>query len=134
MAQAWKEEVESDEWLDEDQVFKDSIPFLKMFGVDFILCSARTNADRLHRQLKKLGIEPLLTDIACVNPGHTAVENKALAWRRANVEVVIGDSEVDSLAARSIGVPVYLLHRGSRSKNYLKTLGWNSHEVLPREL
>ena len=132
IAGAWKEEVESAEWLREDLLFEDTVPFLETWNVDFILCSARSNREGLHQQLQALGIEHLLASISCVAPGHLVSKRKAVVWQRANVAIVIGDTEIDAQAAHEIGVPAYLLYRGARSQSFLRTRGWHSHERLPR--
>ena len=130
-ADLWRAEIEDPEWLQEDRLYPDSWEFLGSVQADLVLCSARSNEVNLRSQLNWLRLDSAFCAIACVSPDKDVIASKAKAWQSAGVQLVIGDSEIDALAASALGLPFFLLHRGFRGQRYLAASGWQSHSRLP---
>ena len=128
---AWRSEIEELEWLREDSLYSDSWDFLSRIQADLVLCSARSNEVNLRSQLGWLQLDSYLCGIACVPPDDDVIASKAKAWQSAGTQLVIGDSEIDALAASALGLPFFLLHRGFRGRRYLAGHGRQSHAELP---
>ena len=119
-----------------DALYEDTIPFLqeaKQRGYRIIYLTARKNTQGLQRELERLKLAEYAEQVIVVDPS-AAKEEKILATRALLASdpqvILIGDTENEQAVAEATGIPVYLLHRGFRSRKYWKTKGMATYNSL----
>lgn len=118
----WINLIEETIYLKYDKLYKDAIPFLRFCSskkYKIVLITARINNFALHKQLKKLKI---FTFFDSIFASSSKIE-KAETLIKENVNIFIGDTELDKFAADIANVKFYALNRGFRSENF-----WNSRK------
>lgn len=122
----WISLIETPEYLNSDVLYPDSIRALKSFqnnGHEMVLLTARQNNNFMLRQVHDLRLSEYFSEIICVSPLN-AFEEKTAALKKYQVNLMIGDSEVDWKSAIAAGVPYVLLNRGFRSRKF-----WENHFI-----
>lgn len=120
----WVKHIEDNDYLELDYLYNDAIPFLNYLtkkGYKIYLLTARKNNSGVKHTLKKNEILDYFAKIYVVNP-EKASENKAniLEKYKESDTILIGDTEVEALCAKKLGISAFILNRGFRSANYLK--------------
>jgi phosphoglycolate phosphatase len=123
----WLRQIETPKYLAMDRLQVGVLSILeewKGLGIRLLLATMRNNANSLHVQLENLGLTQLLDEVVVVGSEHAGT-NKAKEIEpflrdldRATV-IWIGDTEVDILAARALGVRVCALTCGLRTADQL---------------
>lgn len=120
----WVENIEKDEWLELDLVIPGAEDSLRAFdNVDFVLITSRHRPEGVMSTLERLGIESLFYGIHVVGAGKKAVEGKARILKRIRASCMVGDTEVDFMAAKLAGVSFAGVSTGQRSSEFLKNKG-----------
>ncbi|MDH1700760.1 HAD family hydrolase [Comamonas terrigena] len=127
----WLSLIESPEALALDIVQPGALECLcnwKLQGKRMILVTLRKDAAALQAQLQSKGLSSYLDDVL-VCPHESGGAGKAQALLGLLGErpdplrsVWVGDTEVDAQAARSLGLDVYLVENGLRSRSILERL------------
>jgi phosphoglycolate phosphatase len=123
----WLRQIETPKYLAMDRLQVGVLSILeewKGLGIRLLLATMRNDANSLHVQLENLGLTQLLDKVVVVGSEHAGT-NKAKEIEpflrdldRATV-IWIGDTEVDILAARALGVRVCALACGLRTADHL---------------
>lgn len=118
----WIDRIENETYLKDDILYEDTISFLESLSVNnkLILITARANKKGLKDQLNSLGLTYFFQKIIIVETGISAIEGKALQLLENNVNLMIGDTEVDMEACLKAKVKFIALNRGFRSSSF-----WN---------
>lgn len=132
----WQAKIEDEKYLETDLLYEDTIPFLQQIqkkGCRIAYLTARQNSRGLNNELARLGIAEYAEQVIVVNPT-AAKEEKILATQTLQMfdpqVILIGDTENEQAVAEAVGIPVYLLHRGFRSRAYWETKNVTSYENL----
>jgi phosphoglycolate phosphatase-like HAD superfamily hydrolase len=121
----WKMQIENPYWQGFDNVIPGSIGLLEQLarnGTSSYLVTARSDVSLLNQQLQRLNLGGHFAGVYAVNPSNAA-EEKAKILQNVGVELFIGDSEVDFLAARAAGVTFFGVESGQRTKVFLAGQG-----------
>jgi phosphoglycolate phosphatase-like HAD superfamily hydrolase len=123
----WQESIERPDYLRHDVLYADTIPTLtSLFDTyKLALVTARQEESAMLRQIKDLGIHEYFAVIQCVNPFNALSEKEKFLRELGNILLSAGDTELDYLAAKELGIRFYALNRGFRSKKF-----WNSLHVV----
>ncbi len=126
----WIREIESDEMLDYDVLYSDSIGVLERLSNErIIFLSIRKRKNAAIRELKRLKIYNYAEEVFIETPGTTNMKIKRLKeiknGNRQEVIQMIGDTEIDYEAAKKNDVKSYILNRGFRSEFF-----WRKNRVL----
>lgn len=127
----WGESIESEEYVDTDELYPDTIRFLdtlKLKGYEIIFLSARKNRAVTIKELDRLGIKGYADSIHVVSPFRATEEKLEViqAYMDFGKEVIIvGDTENEYDTAYNAGINYFVLNRGFRSKEY-----WDSRDVI----
>ena len=125
----WQEHIEDEEYLALDRLYDDTIPFLeeqKEKGDTIIYLTARQNRQGLYASLDRLDIRQYASRVIVVDPRNAKAEKIAAAQELLQAGedlILVGDTENEYAVAQELQLPVYLLNRGFRSKNYWETHG-----------
>jgi phosphoglycolate phosphatase-like HAD superfamily hydrolase len=116
----WLEIIEDEGLLALDQLYPDALGMLGEAvdrGHQFILVTARHSKESAISQICRLGIATYTTEAIIVDPRdfQTSKGDAAHHW---NVDVVIGDSEVDHCWAQDSRVPFYASGFGFRNHSF----------------
>ncbi len=131
---SWLERIEQERYLSFDRLQPGVLQKLyewKHNAIRLALITMRNNPAALHRQMELLGLLPLFDKIVTINKSGEVAIDKAEAARsfvemgEKNSVLWIGDTEVDILAARLLGVKVCAVSCGLRTAEYLVTLDPN---------
>lgn len=135
--QRWIALIESDELLAHDVLYPGVMAALERqwaLGWRFHIVTARQNSEGAHRQVKRLGLEAVCTQVLVVPPGrHRSTEGlgaKAEAAGDLGLEAVIGDTEDDWRWARELGVGFFPVACGFRSAAFWHGRGLAAHADL----
>jgi phosphoglycolate phosphatase len=94
-------------------------------GARLCLATLRSNVAGLHAELENLGLRRFF-DRVVVSDSAAGGEGKAAAAAASGVDpqssVWVGDTEVDAVAANSVGSRLYLVTCGIRTEEYLRSL------------
>lgn len=124
----WEENVENPCWLSLDTVFsdvRDTLLRLRHQGFHLSLITARKRKHWLTQQLSWLGLRNELTSVTVVNPANSIFE-KSVILSLIKPIVFIGDTESDGEAAKRSGIPFHAVSTGQRSREFLKSRGFES--------
>lgn len=133
ISKKWMQLIEKESYLNLDNLYFDSLPFLEKSFTDFdlILITARNNSAMAFSQIKKLGINKYFKYIFVVNNGAKSSASKVDILRTYNPLVIIGDTEVDYETAVSLNIKFHGLNRGFRSKLFWQQKGIdNTYDTL----
>ena len=126
----WINEIESDELIEYDVLYDETIFILEKLKNDnvIIYLSSRARKNTLINSLRKLKIYDYASEIYVTNP-KDGYEGKSQILEKIKKStddkiVMIGDTEVDYMAARNQNIQSYILNRGFRNKGY-----WNHKKV-----
>lgn len=110
----WIKNIENEEFLNLDFLYPD-------FKIEknSILITARRNKENCLKQLDKLQIKNLFSDIFIVEPSKNAAELKAKILTEKNVYKMYGDSETDKTACKLSGTEFIPCYHGFRNETYL---------------
>ncbi len=136
---AWIATIEDKDSLARDRLQNRVFEILegwKQAGTRLLLATMRHNAANVHWQLAQLGIARLLDQIVVVGNPQSAAnkssEVKPFLRNDDRAQVVwVGDTEVDILAARELGVRICAVTCGLRTEEYLASL---SPDMLETDL
>lgn len=108
----WIELIETDEYLEMDTLYSDSLSILNKYSQDndLILLTARKDSQRVFDQLKKFKIDKYFKEVCIVYPDNNVVEKKCMYLRKYCAQIMVGDTKVDYCAARSAGIE--FIYRG----------------------
>jgi phosphoglycolate phosphatase len=135
----WLQHIETPKYLAMDQLQFGVLGILedwKRLGIRLLLATMRNNASLLQIQLEKLGLAQFLDHVVVVGSEHagtnkaTEIEPFLRNLDRSTV-IWIGDTEVDILAARELGVRICALTCGLRTADQLMSF---SPDVLEADL
>ena len=139
----WQAQIEEETYLDTDELYADVIPFLEHLrgsaqdrtgdGADIVYLTARQNRQGLLAELKRLGILEYASEVIIVDPANAMVEKirAAREIREKDPQVIlVGDTENEYAVAKELQLPVYLLHRGFRSRAYWAARGVTTYAGL----
>lgn len=135
----WLRQIETPKYLAMDRLQVGVLSILeewKGLGIHLLLATMRNNANSLHIQLETLGLAQFLDKVVVVGTKHAGT-NKAKEIEpflrdldRATV-IWIGDTEVDILAARALGLRICALTCGLRTADHLMSF---SPDMLESDL
>lgn len=132
----WQAQIEDEKFLETDLLYEDTISFLQQIqqkGYRIAYLTARQNSHGLNNELARLGIAEYAEQVIVVNPT-AAKEEKIQATQVLRMfdpqVILIGDTENEQAVAEAVGIPVYLLHRGFRSRTYWAAKNVTSYENL----
>lgn len=132
----WINSIEKEELLCLDVLYGDSIETCNKCienNIQIIIFTSRHNSIGTKRQLVNLGLEKYAYKTKIVDSYY---QNKVDEIRTINqtekIDLIIGDTEVDYCAAKTINCPFYMLNRGFRSKKYWDKMMVTSFEDLSK--
>jgi phosphoglycolate phosphatase len=131
-AEAWRQRIESDDWLARDRALPGVarvLAALQRAGESIFVITARTRALGAARSLDAAGLTSLVDRLEVVDP-RSAGTAKSASLRRWCAASFIGDTESDGAASRSAGVPFIAVHTGQRAPSYLRARGFDSEGSL----
>jgi phosphoglycolate phosphatase-like HAD superfamily hydrolase len=131
LAKGWVENVESWECMQQDRLFPGVLESLSGLSqrTDFLLLSARRNAQMFKRQVSELGLDAFAKYREVVYANSDVASAKAVYLRQYGAECYIGDTEADVAAASQANVPIYLVSTGQRSAAFLHTVVRGSENI-----
>ncbi|MBA2441550.1 MAG: HAD family hydrolase [Rubrobacter sp.] len=126
----WLERIEHPDLLTLDRLQPNAVRRLtewRAAGLRLVLATIRRYPDRLHEQLARLGLTPLLDHIAVCEhrlggAGKAREVEHLVPGLRPEECLWIGDTELDVEAARALGCPVWAVTGGERTEAYLASL------------
>ena len=133
----WTEQIELPEMLQYDELYDDSLEFLNHIRKtenQIIYLTARQKKELVIQQLKHLGIFDYADEVIVVEPSQArqqkTEEVRRLQSRYAKNPVIIGDTENEYELAKVLGLSVYILNRGFRSREYWQARSVKSYANL----
>ena len=87
---------------------------------DLYIITARNNEKNVREQLTELGVMPYITDVCVVNPFNNPDELKSKYILNQQIDVLIGDTEIDYNAAKNTNIEFYAVIHGFRSTDFWK--------------
>lgn len=122
----WIELIENEQFLIEDELYKDTIPLLKELSKDnsLMLLTARNNQEGLNKQISSLGIKQYFDKIIVVETSKKTPELKSEVLKEMHIDEFYGDTESDMKSAIAAGCEFYASTRGFRSKQF-----WSRYDV-----
>lgn len=131
ISKEWVENIEKEEYLKYDTIYLDADEFVRKISLKHkvILLTARNNKTGFQRFIEKASFYSKISEIIVVPPVD-AVRGKvqAVEYRGDKNAVLIGDTETEYKAGKSLGISTYLLNRGFRSREF-----WEKHNVISYE-
>jgi phosphoglycolate phosphatase len=125
----WLENIESDDYLPYDQVHDGVIPLLRDLGREHtqVLVTLRQRGDAVRAQLSKLALNSCFRAILTAAPSshdswcvkRNLIESSGLS---DETSWIVGDTEVDILAGKSLGLTTVAVLSGIRNEELLKQL------------
>lgn len=118
----WINNIESPELIATDNLYPDALKFLnsiKKLGHDIIFLTSRQKKEILYKELKDLNLTMFPKQIIVVQG------SKVNAFRDISdsPKIMIGDTEIDFMAAEGSNAKSYILNRGLRSPHFLHKIG-----------
>lgn len=122
----WIELIEDEYYLVTDCLYEGVISYLEKLSQDneLFLITARNNENGTREQLKKLGILQFFSDIVIIKSNENASQYKAQYLKEHQIDIIIGDTEVDMKAAQLKGCRFKAVTHGFRSETF-----WNKKNV-----
>ena len=124
IAKEWIKHIEDEELLLGDVLYPDTIDVLEKIMEDNMIffVSCRRNKKYAVNECKRLGIDRYAKEIFIIDPekganGKTDIFNYILQ-EYGNEQIIVGDTEVDYLAANRLNLKYYILNRGFRNKRF----------------
>lgn len=120
----WVENIEKKEFLKYDKIYSTSEIFFNRiveFGGRLSLITARANKDNVYHQLESMNISNVFENIFIIDPSR-AIKGKQEILENFNIDVMIGDSEVDYFAAINAGVKFLRIKSIFRNDEFFKKL------------
>lgn len=126
----WLAQIESEEMLALDHLQSGAVELLRkiaLVGHRTVIATLRQHSDRALSQVKRLGFLDFVDELLVVPHAEAAdgkVKRVLAHARRQGLKPLIwvGDTEVDAIAAATLGVPCALLTTGVRSREALRGL------------
>lgn len=132
----WELNIEREEYTILDSLYSDAKYVLERISgkADIYYLSARNNSKALLNELECLGIIEYPKDIIIVKPQNASAEKTEVLCKLidscSHPVWMIGDTEVDYMAAQKSGCEVYILHRGFRSAVFWSKFNIEIHKDL----
>ena len=128
----WISEIESDEMLQYDKLFYDSLEILEKLrksSYSIYFLSLRSRRDAAIKELNRLGIFHYATGIYIGDPllGKQYKAKKLQEISLREEVIMIGDTEIDYEASEIARVSSYILSRGFRNESFLNKNGIKSY-------
>jgi phosphoglycolate phosphatase-like HAD superfamily hydrolase len=131
LLQSWIELVERPQYLALDTVYPGALDVLSSWaasGARLRLVTLRRDSAAVHAQLERLGLLRFFERVFVCDPARGGEGKAAAAMRDATAadarqSVWVGDTEVDAIAAATVGSQLFLVTCGIRSEAYLRSLG-----------
>ncbi|KIQ01112.1 hypothetical protein RU07_16150 [Agrobacterium tumefaciens] len=120
----WAAHIETEAYQKYDQVTAgaaEALQKLRLLG-PIHLISARRNQENFLKQIMNLGIFSWFDSVQSVNEADVA-EGKSAVFRKLQIGLYIGDTEVDWDAVSAINSTGYILSTGQRSYEFLNAYG-----------
>lgn len=133
IAALWTSKIEDAEFLENDKLMPDTVPFLEKIreaNSRIILITARRNREGVFRLLHRTKIADSFEEVRIVSPGTNAAAEKAEILKEYRPRCFIGDTEADADAAELANIPFFALNCGFRSKNFWNARHTKSHSTL----
>ncbi len=114
----WISHIEDEKYLRHDKLYPDSVERLEKYAQnnDIALITARSDETAVKKQIMMLGIYKYFSKIYVVSPTSDVVLEKANKLKEVHACIMIGDTEVDSAAARLAGIDFLFYPNGFRSE------------------
>ena len=134
----WIKNIEDIKWLNYDKLYDDSLEFLNNINNNkIIFLTARSNGKNILKELEKLNIMNYATKIYVVDPkdAHINKSNIIKEYKEKNQDekiIMIGDTEVDYIAATTNNIKSLILNRGFRTKDFLSNQKIESYDSLEK--
>jgi len=128
----WVEIIESEEMLALDRLYPQTLEVLKQErgrGRTFVLTTGRQNSTAARRQIARLGLEGLLSEIVVIDPLDCS-QTKAAATCHCDFNMIVGDTEIDLEWATDLGRSFHASGYGFRSQGYWARRQVTSHATL----
>lgn len=128
---AWKANIENEEYMEMDELYPDTIRFLdvvKRKGYKMIFLTARNARSTTMKQLEKFGISGYPEMVFIVSPARPTEEklDVIMTYLETGQEpIIVGDTESEYDTAYSAGINYFIVNRGFRSKKY-----WEARDVI----
>lgn len=122
----WISKIESKEYLQADKLYPDTIEMLRDLSArnSIFLITARRNKENALDQIHDLGITQFFDEIMVVPSGEKTTSLKSDFIKKKEIEVFIGDTEVDMNAAKIAGCEFEVRYHGFRSYTF-----WQQYNV-----
>lgn len=134
IAHRWVERIEEAEFLVYDTLYDDvrSVLDSLVSSDEIVFITARKRSKSLLHELDSLGISGYAKHVFVVDPAHADVEKRdiLLQFGKSLPSLIIGDTEIEYYASLAAGIPVLLLNRGFRCKEYWDNKGIPSYSDL----
>lgn len=125
VAEQWQRMIEEPLWLQIDSVLRgvsETLCQMRSAAGTLWLLTARNRAEWVPQQLARLGLAPLLDEVAVVSAQDASCA-KAAVLRDASAVAFFGDTESDWHASSAASVPFYAVASGQRSLDCLAAAG-----------
>ncbi len=118
----WIQLIENEEFLKSDSLYEGVVNTLRTLSEnnDLYLITARNNKEGAMSQIQKSGISKYFSDIIIVPSNKNSAELKSKELRRLEIDVFVGDTELDFQASTMADCHFYAVSQGFRSKEFLK--------------
>lgn len=124
ITEEWIKHIEDEELLSDDVLYPDTIDVLERITGDNIIffVSSRRNKEHAVKECKRFEIDRYAKKIFITDP-EKGIKSKVdifnyILREYGNELIVVGDTEVDYLAADSLNLKYYILNRGFRNKYF----------------
>lgn len=149
----WTEQIEQPDMILLDALYEDTVPFLEKIrkpGNQIIYLTARQNRELVTEQLKTLNLYEYADEVIVVEPKYAKQQkteevsricekygyhteeklSKVPCTELKESIAIIGDTENEYELAEDLGLPVYILNRGFRSREYWQVRNVRSYADL----
>ena len=118
----WISLIENESFLHDDTLYTDTKSIIALMSKenDLYIITARNNKKSALKQIHDLGISQYFSEIVVVPSQKDTPELKKSELLRLGIDVFIGDTESDYLAAEKAGCIFYAVDFGFRTKKFLQ--------------
>jgi len=125
----WLKRIERQEYLQYDTVFQDSKAIVSLLNQedDVVLITLRNSRENLMQQLQATGLIGFFKDVLVGSPlklkkKAPLIEGYRDRCKHESLFAIVGDSEMDVIAGKEMGIVTVALCRGIRSRGFLEKL------------
>lgn len=130
IAALWVRHIECEEYLAFDSLYHDALMFVKENHNknNLFLVTSRNNCIGTLAQIKHLNLSAYFKEVLIIDPGSNV--SKFEKTSNLDLDIIVGDTEVDFAWATGCGSLFFALNRGFRNKLFWNNLDVESYSTL----